>query len=308
MLFKFLVCFLAVCEEKSFSKAGQRLYISAPAVSKQIDALEAGLGFTLFERTHRGVQLSPAGEAFYQTVKHLTEDFDTSVRSMQKQYSQKGHIRLGVRGPDAYTMVPAFLSLMTEELPQYTVSTLLIRPVDTIDLLLHDKVDLSFTYGYDPQKHLDSPVGYVEILQDTPVCYVPPSVPELTSRKELTLKDLVPYTLLIVEKGSSDFHDQLYQEIEEQNLPIHLIPVVEGDISVAIYSGSQPTIAIGTALHNSGCYSGAIIPFRFHAAKLPVGMLCRKEEVSFYRKNVATHLREKFLDILSQQTKNQAGA
>lgn len=54
---------MKAAEEGSFSKAAEALFISAPAVIKQINLLEARLNVRLFERTHRGLQLTKAGES-----------------------------------------------------------------------------------------------------------------------------------------------------------------------------------------------------------------------------------------------------
>ena len=60
-----LDAFLCVVEAGSFSKAAEQLYISAPAVIKQINSLEASLGMKLFDRTHRGLVVTEAGQSIY---------------------------------------------------------------------------------------------------------------------------------------------------------------------------------------------------------------------------------------------------
>ncbi|WP_330251957.1 LysR family transcriptional regulator [Nocardia sp. NBC_00565] len=55
--------FLAVAEELSFTHAAERLYLSQPALSKQIRALERHLGTLLFTRDRQQVTLTPVGEA-----------------------------------------------------------------------------------------------------------------------------------------------------------------------------------------------------------------------------------------------------
>jgi DNA-binding transcriptional LysR family regulator len=58
-----LTYFLAVAEERNFTRAAQRIPIAQPAISQQIRRLEADLGERLFTRDRRGIRLTPAGQA-----------------------------------------------------------------------------------------------------------------------------------------------------------------------------------------------------------------------------------------------------
>ncbi len=63
--------FICVVEAGSFSKAADKLYISPPAVIKQINSLENNLGVQLFARTHRGLVVTAAGESLNQDAKYM---------------------------------------------------------------------------------------------------------------------------------------------------------------------------------------------------------------------------------------------
>lgn len=65
-----LETFIRVADAGSFNKAAEELFISPPAVIKQINLLEAQLGLTLFVRTHRGLKLTEAGKSLYQDAKY----------------------------------------------------------------------------------------------------------------------------------------------------------------------------------------------------------------------------------------------
>lgn len=71
-----LRCFLAVAEELHFSRAADRLFISQPALSRQIRRLEHALSAKLFDRNPRVVRLTPAGEALAPVVRELLETWD----------------------------------------------------------------------------------------------------------------------------------------------------------------------------------------------------------------------------------------
>lgn len=90
--------FLAVAETGNFTRAAERLYISQPAVSKQVLSLEEELGFSLLIREyHKDVQLTEAGKLYYDFFHKVTEEYK-AVYEQAQQYQQKmrGTLRLGI--------------------------------------------------------------------------------------------------------------------------------------------------------------------------------------------------------------------
>jgi acetyl esterase/lipase len=75
--------FVAVAEELSFSRAAERLYVSQPALSRQIRALERLVGCELLERSTHGVELTLAGEALLDRARALLHDVDAAVQMAQ---------------------------------------------------------------------------------------------------------------------------------------------------------------------------------------------------------------------------------
>jgi DNA-binding transcriptional LysR family regulator len=68
--------FLAVAEERRFSAAARRLHIAAPSLSQQIRALERDLRVTLFDRTPRGAELTPAGRVLAERARVILAEVD----------------------------------------------------------------------------------------------------------------------------------------------------------------------------------------------------------------------------------------
>lgn len=89
--------FLAAARNMSFSKAAQELFVSQPAISRQILALEQELGCPLFERLNRGIVLTANGEMFYDFFeRYRTELADLKLRAKLSLENKNRVIHLGV--------------------------------------------------------------------------------------------------------------------------------------------------------------------------------------------------------------------
>ncbi len=88
--------FFTVAKCGSLTKAAQELYISQPAVSQSVKQLEQLLGVSLFNRTHRGMELSAGGKLIYKKVESalaLIEQAETGITELKTTVS--GTIRIG---------------------------------------------------------------------------------------------------------------------------------------------------------------------------------------------------------------------
>src|ERR671914_628302 len=72
--------FAAVAEEGNLTRAAQRLFVSQPALTKQIRQLEAQLGVTLFTRSRAGMALTDAGRVLAERTPNLLSAWDTALR------------------------------------------------------------------------------------------------------------------------------------------------------------------------------------------------------------------------------------
>ena len=125
-----LQIFLAVAETGSFSRAAEQIYLTQPAISKRIAALESEIGTRLFDRIGRGIHLTPAGEALLARARHVIlelEDIKRGISNLsgtitgELQVATSHHIGLHrLPGPlkqfhDSYRQVRLNLQFMDSE-------------------------------------------------------------------------------------------------------------------------------------------------------------------------------------------------
>jgi LysR family cyn operon transcriptional activator len=88
---------LAVAEETHFTRAAEKIFISQPALSQQIQALESEVGTVLVERSKRGVRLTSAGEILCHHARRvITELEEAKVAIEELEGLQRGELRVGV--------------------------------------------------------------------------------------------------------------------------------------------------------------------------------------------------------------------
>ena len=115
--------FLMVAEELHFGRAAVRLCIAQPPLSQQIQQLEKMLGFALFIRNNRSVQLTPAGQHFLEDVRELLNGLDRSATEAKRiANGEVGRLRIGFVGTAAFGVLPAALRTFREAHPEVEVS------------------------------------------------------------------------------------------------------------------------------------------------------------------------------------------
>ena len=116
--------FMAVAEHKNISKAAEALFMTQPALSRQITAMEEELGIHLFFRKSRPITLTPAGEVLYRGLGGFTEKYYDVVRKAQIIGSGVGGaLHFGVLpGIDIGDFFPKYLNYMKDKFPDIEIS------------------------------------------------------------------------------------------------------------------------------------------------------------------------------------------
>lgn len=146
-----LQALLAVAETQNFTRASERLRMAQPMVSSLIRDLETEVGFRLFDRSTRRVELTEAATEFLQDARRLTGDMDAAIRRAREVAKrQRGRIIVGAPPLLAAALLPPVMAEFAQASPGVSV-TLIDRAVSAIyQLLLDGEINLAVgTFRHD---------------------------------------------------------------------------------------------------------------------------------------------------------------
>lgn len=139
---KQIACFLEVANCLSFSKAASALFMTQPAVTHQIAALENELGFSLFNRNYRSITLTEAGMRFYKGMKKIdTQINDLILQSRSLMEEHGNHLTISHYSPEGDPQFYRAVQLFTAKHDTYRLDIRLPAIDSLCALLLSRKLD-----------------------------------------------------------------------------------------------------------------------------------------------------------------------
>jgi DNA-binding transcriptional LysR family regulator len=192
--------FMEVATGLSFSKASEILFISQPAISRHIKALETFYKTTLFERRGNNIQLTQGGQLLLNRLREAKKiqnqlEFELSV--LKDQLNAKGQLKLGASTTVALYIIPKMLSAFHQKYPEVKIS-LLNRNTDTIvKALIDGDIDIGIVEG----KKKNSSILYQSFLTDEVVA-VCSAKSSLAKKRVLTVSEIKNYPVVLREQGS----------------------------------------------------------------------------------------------------------
>lgn len=194
-----LRAFLALADERSFTKAAAACHLSQPAFSALVRTLEQALGARLFDRDTRSVQLTPEGRLFEPSARQLLGDFGAAVAGLNDHVERrKGRVHVAALPSLAAGWLPAIFAEYRAAWPgiDLNLSDLLSDPC--IDLVRSSQADFALASTGPHHTGLHSQLlctdqFYLVCRKDHP----------LAGEKTLTLKKLMPYPFIHMSRNSS---------------------------------------------------------------------------------------------------------
>lgn len=210
MEFRHLRCFTVLAEELHFGRAAQRLAMTQPPLSLNIQQLETDVGARLFERNSRGVALTAAGQAFLPRAQALLEQAALAAREARDVgQGLAGQLQIGFAGTVLYRGLPQVLRDFATAHPKLRLALRELSSSEQLVELVHDRLDLGFVHT------TRVPAGFSQILVSSQpfMACLPASHPmakKRLGRKGLPLEALKGEAFAIVMRAvSPDYHDRI---------------------------------------------------------------------------------------------------
>jgi LysR family transcriptional regulator for metE and metH len=224
--FRHLKLVVAVTEEKSVTKAGERLHLTQSALSHQLRDIEDRLGTPLFLRINKRMIPTQAGERLLQTARRVLDDLKCVEEDLtQMALHRQGALRLSTECYTCYHWLPDLLKEFHRKFPDVEVQIMLEATHQPIRALLNGNLDLAIVTDTPRDKRL----RYHPLFKDELVAIMKPDHP-LAARPYLRPRDF------------ADQHLFLYVEPKESTL--YQLLLAPAGVTPAKFSKVQLTEAI----------------------------------------------------------------
>ena len=201
-----LRCFVAVAEELHFGRAAERLNMTQPPLSRQIQVLERILGVSLLDRTSRSVTLTHAGAAFLLEARRVLRLADTAtINARRIALGDAGRLAIGFTAASGYSVLPKLIKLARAELPNVDLTLREMVTHEQVEALIDGRIDLGL---------LRPPVNRLEFdttpLTNEPLLAALPDGDARLDKDSLALADFdgLPFIMYATE-GAQYFHAML---------------------------------------------------------------------------------------------------
>ncbi|MGE5508293.1 MAG: selenium metabolism-associated LysR family transcriptional regulator [Chitinophagales bacterium] len=238
--FRQLEAFVAVVEKRNFTRAAKALFISQPAVSFQIRALEESLGAQLLERQGRQIRLTPAGEVVFQEAKNILAAQERMHEALASLNSlDTGRVVVGASTIPGEYVLPRLAGEFKNRYPGIQIALRIGESTRVAEWLLDRTVDLGVVgvQVNNPQ------LKFTRIFSDELVAVMPAGHP-LAAQAEITLEQLLAEPFVLRGAGSGTRQVFEHHLFEAGYSPDRLKAVMELDTTRAVLSAVEAGVGV----------------------------------------------------------------
>ena len=225
--------FLAVAEELHFTRAAERLGITQPPLSQQIQRLESDLGIALFTRDNRGVTLTEAGKALTDGARRTVAEAERARAEVERvARGEVGELTIGTVSSAWYVLLPRVLRSFRRHYQDVNILANSMSTTEQVNRVLTGAVDVALL-----RNPIDEPTVNTEVVIPDTLMIAMPEGHRLATRNQVELSELADEMLVILPRRYSPtgydqitqmcleagFQPRIFQETIEINAVIGLV-------------------------------------------------------------------------------------
>jgi DNA-binding transcriptional LysR family regulator len=285
-----LKTFLAVAQERSFSRAAAKVHRTQPAVSQAIRRLEADLGEQLFDRSSKSGTLTDAGKVlqnYGQRLVRMAEETESAMRELRDL--RRGRVLIGANEAAVHTLLP-LVAMFRERYEDVAIDVRRVHARQIPVEVQQGSLDFgALTFHPTETGLLEVPIGTDEL-----VLLVPPTH-ALAGRRQVTMEELAAEPV-IAHNDPSPARERVLRLFEQRHISLKMVialPSLDG-IKRAV------ELKLGVALLPRRCAITEIASGRLTA--LPVTGISRRRQVTLVcRRAHRSHASDAFLAVAQEK-------
>lgn len=268
--------FVRVVEEKSFTKAAERLFISQPALSKSIRALEQELGVTLFRRDPRELSLTGEGEIVYRYAMDILSYWKARTEELTAALEQgKGTLRFGLPPSVGSVFFSRVLHEYGVKFPQVNIQIFEGTSKKIETMVTEDQIDLGVVI-----EPYENPHMRLKTVYRSDVVLAVSQKHRLARRATVDFAELKEEPMLLVSKEYM-FHDQVLARCAQAGfVPNVTFTTSQWDLLLEMTAENHGVTLIGRPLVEK-LYRDRICCVALREPEFPwtLGLICKKCKV-----------------------------
>ena len=191
--------FLAVRRHLNYTRAAEEVFLTQPAVSRQVRQLEEKLGVRLFEQIGKTLHLTDAGETLAVEAEKLLGAMERTAEAVRSHRSaERGSIRIGASTTPGFYLLPDLLGQFHRRFPKVALHYTVENSLRIEQMLVRNELDLGFVGANLSSRELE----LKPLVEDEIVCFTSPSH-RLAKVRRIAPSSLEEEMWIIREKGSA---------------------------------------------------------------------------------------------------------
>ena len=239
--------FVAVAEERNFTRAAERLHMAQPPLSRSIQQLEETLEVQLFQRDSRPLKLTETGKFFYAHAVQLLAQ-TAELESMTRRVGNiERSLSVGFVGSTLYGMLPKIIRRFRDENATVELSLHEMSTMDQIRALKDGQIDI----GFGRIRHEDPNIRRVILREEKMIVALPEGHPLSLLKPILALSDLVSETLIIFPRSPRpSYADQVLSVFQDRGLkPRRIYEVRELQIALGLVAAGEGISVVPSSVY-----------------------------------------------------------